>query len=130
MRWSLIAPPVCNVASVSDLRKCKRERRRVEDSRPRNTRGSTISLDQTQDSWCDRVGRLLASSGTISDVRFLMVVRGFAGEKESEGKRRRIEDRHLEIFAHPGLALGRRVAGKFRKPLGDEPRHLVLVPDA
>src|SRR5713226_9664046 len=59
-----------------------------------------------------------------------MLIRCFAREKESEGKRRRIEDSRPEILAHPCLALGRKIAAKFRKPRGDEPRHLVLVPDA
>src|SRR5216683_3778245 len=59
-----------------------------------------------------------------------MLIRCFAREKESEGKRRRVEDSRPEILAHPCLALGRKIAAKFRKPRGDEPRHLVLVPDA
>src|SRR6266849_7692578 len=67
---------------------------------------------------------------TISDVRFLILLRCLAREKESEGKRRRVEDSRPEILAHPGLSLGRKVAGKFRQLSGDEPRHLVFVPDA
>src|SRR5216684_2876445 len=59
-----------------------------------------------------------------------MLLRCFAREKESEDKCRRIEDSRPEILAHPCLALGRKIAAKFRKPRGDEPRHLVLVPDA
>src|SRR5216684_1251552 len=59
-----------------------------------------------------------------------MLLRCFAREKESEGKRRRVEDSRLEILAHPGLSLRRKVTGKFGKPPDDEPRHLVLVPDA
>src|SRR5260370_40695543 len=59
-----------------------------------------------------------------------MLIRCFAREKESEGKRRRVEDSRPEILAHPCLALGRKIAGKFRKPRDDELGHLVLVPDA
>src|SRR6266851_2211628 len=66
----LVAPPVCNVASVSDLKKCKRERRRVEDSRPRNARGSTISLEQKKTSWCCRTSLIEnpLSAKTISQI--------------------------------------------------------------
>jgi hypothetical protein len=66
----VIAPPVCNVASVSDLRECKRERRGVEDSRPRNARGSTISLEQKKTSWCCRTSLIEnpLSAKTISQI--------------------------------------------------------------
>jgi len=36
------------MASVSDLRKCKRERRRVEDSRPRTLAGQPYRLNKKE----------------------------------------------------------------------------------